>query len=407
MKFFYTFLIFITINLSAKAQWIAQQSGTENSLSSVFFVNENTGFSVGLNVILKTTNGGNNWVKSDVTGYWNSVSFGNSTTGYICGFSGRILKTTDTGANWFSINSGSTKNFTSINFINSQTGYVTGWFKTFLSTTDGGLSFTNHFTNEASFMFQKTFFLNDKLFLIGSEGAYFKSTNSGTGFDSISISMPNSLLAMQFFPNGTGLIFGCCGIYFRSSDFGNSWSMDTVYLTEGWALYDCSFVNESTGWTVGESGSILRTNNGGLSWDSLGSGTVNALKSVKFVNQNTGWTVGAEGTILKTTNGGGQGFPIGINSNTTEIASKFRLSQNYPNPFNPVTTIKYDLPFSNNVTLKIYGLLGNEIETLVNEKQNAGRYSVNFNASSLPSGVYYYKLTTDKFSETKKMLLVK
>ena len=89
------------------------------------------------------------------------------------------------------------------------------------------------------------------------------------------------------------------------------------------------------------------------------------------------------------------------------IPELFSLSQNYPNPFNPTTNIKYDLPVGDFVVLKVYDVIGNEIETLVNEKQNAGSYSVSFNAVNYPSGVYFYKLMTEKFSETKKMVVVK
>lgn len=93
--------------------------------------------------------------------------------------------------------------------------------------------------------------------------------------------------------------------------------------------------------------------------------------------------------------------------NTVEIPSVYSLSQNYPNPFNPVTTIKYGLPKSGNVTLKVYDLLGREVTTLVNEMKQPGIYSVEFNASNLASGVYLYKITSGDFSDVKKLLLVK
>jgi subtilisin-like proprotein convertase family protein len=86
---------------------------------------------------------------------------------------------------------------------------------------------------------------------------------------------------------------------------------------------------------------------------------------------------------------------------------KYDLSQNYPNPFNSSTRINYSIPKNSNVELKIYDMLGREVRTLVNEYQNAGNYMVMFNAGELASGVYFYKLSTDKFSETKKMLITK
>ncbi|MEE9430861.1 MAG: choice-of-anchor Q domain-containing protein [Melioribacteraceae bacterium] len=92
--------------------------------------------------------------------------------------------------------------------------------------------------------------------------------------------------------------------------------------------------------------------------------------------------------------------------------NKFELMQNYPNPFNPTTTIKYSVPnvasnFSSSVMLKVYDVLGKEVVTLVNQKQNAGRYNVEFNATNLPSGIYFYSINIDGNILSKKMMLIK
>jgi hypothetical protein len=87
--------------------------------------------------------------------------------------------------------------------------------------------------------------------------------------------------------------------------------------------------------------------------------------------------------------------------------SKFEISQNYPNPFNPSTTIKYSIPQSGLVTLKVYNVLGQEVANLVNQVQKSGSYTVNFNASKLASGVYMYKIQAGDYSQTKKMMLLK
>lgn len=97
----------------------------------------------------------------------------------------------------------------------------------------------------------------------------------------------------------------------------------------------------------------------------------------------------------------------GVPQTQNNIPYKFSLSQNYPNPFNPATKIKYGLPISGNVKLVVYDILGKEIKTLVNEKQNAGTYQVEFDGSNFPSGVYFYKLTTDNYNAVKKMVLIK
>jgi hypothetical protein len=91
---------------------------------------------------------------------------------------------------------------------------------------------------------------------------------------------------------------------------------------------------------------------------------------------------------------------------------EFSLSQNYPNPFNPTTTIQYSIPSNgkgetSNVTLKVFDVLGNEAATLVNEEKQPGVYEVEFDASQLSSGIYFYKLQTENYSSTKKMILLK
>ncbi len=89
------------------------------------------------------------------------------------------------------------------------------------------------------------------------------------------------------------------------------------------------------------------------------------------------------------------------------ISNSFALSQNYPNPFNPCTTILFDIPKSEFVTLKVYDILGTEVTTLVNCFKNAGFYKVNFDGSKLSSGTYFYRLEVGTFSETKKLILLK
>lgn len=99
------------------------------------------------------------------------------------------------------------------------------------------------------------------------------------------------------------------------------------------------------------------------------------------------------------------GTVTGIGNSETPVS--FKLSQNYPNPFNPVTKIAYALPKSGLVTLRVYDILGKEVATLVNEVKNAGSYSVDFNASNFTSGVYFYKIESNGFSDIKKMMLIK
>jgi hypothetical protein len=85
----------------------------------------------------------------------------------------------------------------------------------------------------------------------------------------------------------------------------------------------------------------------------------------------------------------------------------FWLGQNYPNPFNPVTIIRYHVPAKNHISIAVFDLLGREVSTLVNDVQTAGNYTIDFDASRLSSGIYYYQLRSGSFVETKKMVLLR
>lgn len=112
---------------------------------------------------------------------------------------------------------------------------------------------------------------------------------------------------------------------------------------------------------------------------------------------------------------GGAPDKISVDPSSSEKPSEYSLMQNYPNPFNPATTISYSIPNNGLVTLKVYDILGKEVAELVNEIQEAGNYSVTFNASelsnrsgsALTSGIYFYTLTSGNFMTTKKLILLK
>ncbi len=106
-------------------------------------------------------------------------------------------------------------------------------------------------------------------------------------------------------------------------------------------------------------------------------------------------------------NAGSPDFTISAVNNISSAPKDFRLSQNYPNPFNPSTTISYNLPKEENVVLKLYNTLGQEVKTLINNRQSSGQHSFSFTAENLTSGIYLYRLSAGNQVETKKMILIK
>ncbi len=101
------------------------------------------------------------------------------------------------------------------------------------------------------------------------------------------------------------------------------------------------------------------------------------------------------------------GTPSFIQNDSLHIPQQFKLNQNYPNPFNPSTRIRYEIPYTAVVLIKVYDILGNEIEILVNEEKPAGQYEVNWRTADLPSGIYFCELRAGSYIDTKKMILMK
>jgi hypothetical protein len=97
----------------------------------------------------------------------------------------------------------------------------------------------------------------------------------------------------------------------------------------------------------------------------------------------------------------------GINLYSSEVPTEFKLHNNFPNPFNPTTKIRFDLPKSSNVKVSVYDVIGKENATLVNENLSIGKFEVEWNAKNNSSGIYFYKLSTDDFTEVKRCVLIK
>ena len=241
-----------------------------------------------------------------------------------------------------------------------------------------------------------------------------RTTNGGLNWNFQSQCQDATPEYIYFIDQNTGWVVGQIRLIVKTTDGGFNWSnqCDTI------SVHPLSgfFVDQNYGWVVGDGwlkpSNIISTTNGGNNWNYQNSPTSGILWSVYFVDVNTGWTVGEHGVILKTTNGG---KPIGIKPISNEIPKTFSLSQNYPNPFNPSTKIKFSIPLPGGVsegrgglvTLQIFDILGREVATLVNEKLAPGTYEVEFDGSNYTSGVYFYRFEARDFSETKKLVLLK
>ncbi len=413
VKFYNFLLFFCLLSGLGYSQWVVLNSGTGSNLKTTCFINASTGFAGGVGgLLLKTTNSGINW-NSSTSGLGsdiNSISFYNSTTGLACAGGGNIIITTNTGASWSPVASGTTDNLYSIYLFDNINGVCTGSSGTLMFTSNGGLNWVVAVTGFISSYYGITMVSSSNAFACGVNTIFqpliAKTTNGGANWTYSTFYLngnEGNLRDIQFINTNEGFAVsnvwnGQGGISYTSNG-GTNWSSQLMpYILNG-----LDFVNQNTGYLVGANGYVTRTTDKGVSWSAQLSGTSAVLRNIDFVDSLTGFAVGDGGVIIKTTNGG----ITAIEPISSEIPSRFSLSQNYPNPFNPAANIKFQIPNAGFVNLKIYDALGREILTLVNEQLNPGIYEVGWNASAYPSGVYYYKLISGSYSETKKMILIK
>ncbi len=219
-----------------------------------------------------------------------------------------------------------------------------------------------------------------------------------------------NLYSVRVYSNGICFAVGAGGVMIKSIDFGENWQSVTSPTTEN--LYD--IVLSYANLICGANGTILKCTVSTLdNWFRQTTPTTQDLHSILTLTYTDYISMGNNGIILRTTDGGGP--PAGIIKENNEVPDGFSLRQNYPNPFNPSTKIRFNIPLLRGVPegrgvyvrLNIYNALGQEITTLINEKLNPGTYSIDWNAENFPSGVYFYKLETENYVETKKMVLLK
>ncbi len=323
--------------------WVSNQNVYWGDLKSLIFIDDSIGFFAGgNNKILKTTNGGitytdlSNNASCQYCDY-NSIFFINQNIGFIAGDYGKIIKTINGGQSWFSLNSGTTNNLTSIQFsdvnngiavcanngeiyktsnggntwititanssfsfnmINSSIYYSMSDRGNFYKSIDGGLTW-NNLTNINTKQIHRINFPNKNIGYLLREKSLYKSIDAGATWLNI---QNNNNFYNDMFCKDTNLIFiqGYNGSIIKSNNGGQSWQ--TQYT--GSSYNSIYFIDSLKGYLVGDYGKIIKTVDGGNNWVLQNIGISLNLNSVFFIDSNNGYIVGSQGFIFKTTNGG-------------------------------------------------------------------------------------------------------
>ena len=360
--------------------------------------------------ILKTTNGGTNWLINNAPNIgYHSIQFLDSMIGYVCGGigTGQLYKTTNSGLNW-SLTLQNGHLFTDLNFINKDTGWVCDDDNLFgiglIKTTNGGINWVQQLNN--SYQPQKLFFLNkDTGWVMGAGGGIYRTNNSGLNWNSMYNFGATTFYNLFFTSSDTGWITLQGGFY-KTINGGFNWTIQPDPFPGGAVSYGIHMINSTYGYLTTIRNKILKTTDG-INWRNQNAPT-GAYESVFFKDSLKGWSMHGDLNydIAATVDGGGQ--VVGVNNISTEVPKEYMLGQNYPNPFNQSSIINYQLSIAGMISIKIYDISGKEISTLINERKSAGKYSVSFNGNSLSSGIYFYSLFADgKKIDTKRMMLLK
>lgn len=319
--------------------------------------------------------------------------------------------------------------------VNGNIGY--GVFK----SSDGGLSWTQMSTG-LPVSISNMIIQDNGILYAATDGGLYKSTNGGAQWNATSWTMN----AAGVFAHGDTVIVSRLSPQrtYRSTNGGTTWDslgggLPLNFAARSFAVIGNRLFMCGTGSTL----TLFVSTNSGVDWTNITGSTqavqvlaagdtlwVNGITPLYSTNFGQSWTPMSTtgvpgGSFSKIAVGGGWLFgsvggpgqhglyrrtlpvTVDVHGQETAVVTSYTIEQNYPNPFNPTTTISYALPQDGMTTLKIYDALGREVKTLVNEFKTTGRYTATFDASTLSSGVYMYKLVSDKYSTVKKMLLVK
>lgn len=426
MKRVLVIFLFASFLYTAGSHSAWQQANGLNNLSILSMVNAGSVMVAGSSISILTsgnlhisTDGGLNWsvinTGFDLSGIFSLVKKDNII--FAGTYEDGLLKSENNGANWSQVN------------VNGNFG--TGIFKLGVSGTNlfayantGSAYYvsSNNGVNWSNAMGMTGGVLgclldNTTSFYAATYKGLYRSTNNGFNWlhpNNFGLpTQPDSTKRLTALVVSGGTVFGSMNgpqnAVYKTTDEGASWTYAGLTLSQNMYIKDLEISGGKIFAAVYSGSSseygVYMTANGGANWLPVNAGLpvgVSVNELVVANNQLFACTM-QQGIWRVNIN-----ELVGLNEGTQNSSpNKFQLEQNYPNPFNPVTTIKFSISNAGYTSLVVYDVLGRKVETLLSRNLPAGKYNIDFDASHLPSGIYYYSLTSDYNNETKKMILIK
>lgn len=424
-----------------------------STLRCLTFTDSVTGFAGSAPArIIKTTDAGDSWYVvnrtglTDTIGLINRIFFINQTTGWAVTTRGGILKTTDAGENWFAqLEAGSFVIFNSIYFVNPLYGWTANEAQWPFKTTNGGDTWIQQ-TGSNIFATRDIYFIDSLNGFTTKILELYKTTNSGNNWYT-QINSQYVLRTFGWLSSNHGFIIGD-GVY-ETVDSGGTW--DEILDLRNIGLRKLHSPKNYIGYAVGYIGLVYKyidttivpveltsfyaqannntvtlkwttateTNNQGFeilrsvdkqSWKKIafieGNGTTTSTQNYEYAEE-----IAVSGIYyyqLKQVDYDGSFNLSKILEVRVANPFNFKLYQNYPNPFNPSTKIDFEIPYQTNVKIILYDITGSELEILIDKELESGFYTIPFNAENYSSGIYFYRITTDKgYSAVKKLTIIK
>lgn len=286
-------------NFVLKSNWAKLNSGTNETLNSVYFIDDTVGIVCGNNgIILKTSDKGETWRSIDVVEglSLNDVYFVDNFRGYIVGESGLILESTDRGESWERINNSLPNSLFDVFFIKKEIGFAVGDQGAILKTTDSGNTW-RIIPSPTSELLYAIHFVNEKKgFISGWNGKILQTENGGDSWKELKPFTETYLKDIHFLTEKTGFAVGGGGIIYLTEDGGSNWKHIDSKLFSG--LTDIHFPNSKFGLITGSKGEILSSSDSGNSWNVINTGVYTGLNKVITAPSNVNYAVGVNGTII-------------------------------------------------------------------------------------------------------------